>query len=524
MQRRLTVQISAPTSAVKAALRDRLGGLAQPDGSLTCVLPEPALTDQTLSATLGLDGDRTRLVLTAGSPTRIPYWGWLLAPLIGSGLKRSLRIAADRSTAGATGTEDPPLPRPSRILPSTSFSPAEARTLAVVCAAIALANFGASLLGQNASYIANTFGASNRALGVLLAVTRAGMLIALIAGALADRVGRRQLVLLSLAGVCAANLVSAFAPTFATVGGAQIVTRGSINALLIVGGIIAVEDAPEGARAFAVAMVSLAAGVGFGVSTLALAFNDLGTTVWRIEFAVSALGLLAIPFLARQLEESRRFEALRARTPRMRSRWREIFDRRYGGRFVLLAGIAFLTNVLAAPSSQFMNRYLDEVQGFSAGHITVFRAVTAGIPGVVGILIAGRLAEARGRRPLAFLGLAGGGLLQIWFFLGSGWSLWAAGTASILTAALAGIALGALDIELFPTEVRGTANALVVVVSLLGSTMGLLSTGMLSAPVGGLGRALALTALAPILAAVLFVPRLPEAAHKALDDVSPSEE
>jgi MFS family permease len=523
MRKRLTIRISAAPPSVVAAARDRFGLVPQAEGTMEGALPEPAITDATLTIEVHSAGPSSDVTLTASSPARIPYWGWLAGPLLRRSLRRSLTLTAGRLQAGATGTDDPPPPRPLRFAPNVAFSPDEARNLAVVCAVLALGNFGASLLGQNASYIAESFGASDRAIGAVLAATRGGMLIALIAGALADRRGRRRLILGSLIGLCIANALTAIAPTFSTVAGAQTFTRGFINALFIVGGIAAVEDAPEGARAFAVAMASLAAGFGFGASTLALALNDLGPQVWRIEFAVSALAVLLVPRLSRQLRESRRFQALQTRAVRSGIRWRELTTRRYGSRFALLAGVAFLTNVLAAPSSQFMNRYLDTVQGFSASQISGFRAVTAGIPGILGVLVAGRLAEVRGRRPLAFLGLAGGGLLQVWFFLGSGWELWVAGTASIVTAALVGVAIGALDVELFPTELRGTANALVVVVSLLGSVTGLLTAGMLADPLGGLGHAIALTALAPVLAAVFLVPRLPEAAHRALDEVSPSE-
>jgi MFS family permease len=528
MRRRLSVTIPAPAAVVTAAVEARVGGFTQPAEAdvttLIAELPHPPITDADLEVTVtGAPADTTTVTFTTTSHVRIPYWGWFTAPLIRAGLKRSLRIAADRVTATATDTDDPPRPRGSRIVPDVAFTPEQARSLAVICAVIAIANLGASLLGQNASYIANTFHASDRALGIALAVTRTGVLVSLIAGAFSDRVGRRRLVLISLAGLCLANLISAVAPTFGVVAGSQVFTRGFINALLVIGGIIAVEEAPDGARAFAVSMFSLAAGFGFGIGVAMLALNDLGPQVWRIEFAVSALGLLLVPILAKQITETRRFEALANKVPSTRARWREMFGRTYGMRFVLLAGIAFLSNILAAPSSQLTNRFLDQVQHFSAPQISLFRAVTAGLPGLLAVLIAGRLVDQRGRRPIACIGLAGGSLLQIGFFLGTGWSLWATGTASIFTAALAGIALGTLDTELFPTEARGTANALVVVVSVLGSVVGLVLAGALADPLGGLGRAIALMALAPIVAAVFLVPRLPEGARQTLEEISPSQ-
>ena len=53
-----------------------------------------------------------------------------------------------------------------------------------------------------------------------------------------------------------------------------------------------------------------------------------------------------------------------------------------------------------------MNKYLTDVRGFSNTGIAVFRTVTTAIPGLVGVLVGGRLAEARGRRPVAAIALA----------------------------------------------------------------------------------------------------------------------
>jgi MFS family permease len=109
------------------------------------------------------------------------------------------------------------------------------------------------------------------------------------------------------------------------------------------------------------------------------------------------------------------------------------------------------------------------------------------------------------------------------FFLVDGPSLWVASAVAIVFAGGATIALGTLDAELFPTEVRSTGNALLLVCGVTGSVVGLLLAGLLSDEVGGLGPAIAICGLAPLLAAIFIIPRLPEAAHRKLDDVSPSE-
>ena len=51
------------------------------------------------------------------------------------------------------------------------------------------------------------------------------------------------------------------------------------------------------------------------------------------------------------------------------------------------------------------------------------------------------------------------------------------------------LALGTLDTELFPTEVRGTSNGFLLVCGVVGSAVGLLRGDQLKRRVGGLGTA-----------------------------------
>ncbi|MGZ8762339.1 MAG: MFS transporter, partial [Acidimicrobiia bacterium] len=340
--------------------------------------------------------------------------------------------------------------------------------------------------------------------------------------ALADRQGRRKLLAISFAGVCIFNAVTAIAPNLIVFTGAQLLVRAFVNSTIVVAGIAVIEEAPENARAFAATTFALASGAGYALSVLLLPLADLGPDAWRIAFALSGMTLLFLPRLLRRLPETRRYAAIAA-TNAKRGRFREVIDRSYGPRFALLAAAAFLASVFSAPSAQLTNRFLTDERGFSNSGISVLRGVTNGLPGLLGLVIGGRLAEQRGRRPVAAIGLGLSSVAQIVFFLVGGPSLWIASTVAILFAGAATVALGTLDAELFPTEVRGTGNALLLVCGVAGSVVGLLLAGYLADTVGGLGPAIALCGIAPLIAAFFIVPRLPEAAHRKLDDVSPSE-
>jgi MFS family permease len=515
--------LEAPAAEVTALATRALTLTPTSDGSLVGPVPSSPQPDAELTVRIEPDGDaRSRVSIAAAGGGRIPWFGWFFGPILHRDRNQAARYAGEAITAAVAGDPEPGPRKSSPLLPPVPFSPEAIGLLATVCALAALTNFGGALFGQLADPITDSFGASNRELGVALAVSRAGALVALVTSALADRQGRRRLLLFAFGGVCMANAVSAVAPSFEVFTAAQLMARAFVNAALVVGAIAVIEEAPEKGRAFSVAMLALAAGAGFAVTVALLPFADLSSSAWRGIFAVSALTIVFLPRLARALRESRRYEQLAART-NARGRVRDVFGRIYGFRFFLLAAAAFLTNVFSAPSSQLTNRYLTDEHGYSNTLIATFRTVTNGLPGLIGIVIAGRLAETRGRKPVGIIALAVGSLFEIGFFLGGGAVLWFTSMVAIVAAACSGLALGTLGTELFPTEVRGTSNGLLIVCGVAGSATGLLLATNLDDTLGGLGPAIALCGIAPLVAAAFVVPFLPEAASRKLDDVSPSE-
>ncbi len=267
-------------------------------------------------------------------------------------------------------------------------------------------------------------------------------------------------------------------------------------------------------------MLALAGGFGFSFSVVTLPLGDVASWGWRIPFALGGATILLAPAVARSLGETARYTALAARADVVRGRARDVFHQN-GNRFLLLAVVAFLTSFFSGPSSSFTNKYLTDIRGFTNTDIAVFRTVTTAVPGLVGVLVGGRLAEIRGRRPVAGIALAVATGTQMIFFLTGGVSLWLMSAVSIFMAGAGGIALGTLDAELFPTEVRSTSNAMLYVVGVIGSATGLLLAGDLSHHLGGIGKSVALTGVGSFLVALLVIPLLPESAARTLDEISP---
>jgi MFS family permease len=319
------------------------------------------------------------------SDVRVPFFQWFFGPVIAVVLGRLVRHAAATLEAAAQDEPPPPPPKTPTFLPAVAFDDAQIHLLAAVCALGALASYGAALFGQVGDPIKQSFGVSTSALGNSLAITRGGALVALVVGAAADRRGRRRLLALAFCGLCLSNGVAAVAPNLAVFTGSQLFTRAFVNAIVIIAGIAAIEDAPDGARAFSAMMVGLSAGAGFAVSVVLLPIADAGAEAWRILFAVSAGSILLLPPLMRALPETRRFQALTARG--IRGRTAQVVDRSYGPRFVALAALAFLTSMFSAPSAQLTNTFLRDEHGFSNSAIALFRGVTNGVPGALGLVL-----------------------------------------------------------------------------------------------------------------------------------------
>jgi MFS transporter, putative metabolite:H+ symporter len=515
-------RIGAPIGEVRALAKARLGATDESDGVLA--IPTEGAPNAGLATVLTLQADGTGTVVSAHGRGRldIPFFGWFFVPMVRIAGKRSAAYTVAMLQHLVDGEPEPEPPAGVVFLPTVPFTGEQTTLLAAASAAVAVTSFASALFGQLAGPIGDTFDASDATLSNALALTRVGAILALFATALADRRGRRRAILIGVVGSAVACGLSAIAPSLLVFTGAQMLQRACLNTTIIVAGIAVIEESPDGARAYAASMLALAGGFGFSFAVVALLL-DVGSYGWRLAYVAGALTILLARPIARALTETTRYRAIAERTEIRRGRVRELMDSRYGRRFALLAAVGFLANFFSAPSSQLMNKYLEDVRDFSSPGIALFRTVTTALPGLVGLMLGGRLSERLGRKPVAITSLLIATTTQMVFFLQGGTLLWVMSAVSVLTSSMAGIALGTLDAELFPTEVRGTSNALLLIVSVVGSGTGLLVAGHFSDPLGGIGRSIALCGIAGLIAAVFFVPRLPETSTSTLDDVSPSE-
>ena len=271
-----------------------------------------------------------------------------------------------------------------------------------------------TVLTQTITFAVDEFGHGNQAQGRCsgLGVVRVGVLIALATAALADKRGRRSLLIGAGITSCAFTVLGGLSPNVWVLGGSQLVARGLSTALGILIAIVAVEEMPYRSRAWAASVLTLSAGLGSGMAVWILPVADLSERGWRAIYLAAIAGIAVVAFLGRRLPESRRFvEATPQAAPT-----KPLRDRRRS-RFVLLATSAFLLAVFLAPASGFRNDFLKDERGFSGADISLFTVTTA-TPIGIGLLLGGYLAERHGRRRVGALGIVlGTTLTSASFFL-----------------------------------------------------------------------------------------------------------
>ena len=467
----------------------------------------------------------------------VPVWGRLFRFALDRHLRRPPRDPA----AGA------PWWAPSVVIDARA-----ATVLSLLCVIGAVAGYLGTLLTQMLTYAAEDFGAGTGAQGTLLASVRVGVLLSLVIVSFADRRGRRSVLIASVIGACLFTGVAALAPGMVFLGVAQTFSRAVDGRGAAGGDHGGRGDAGRGPGLLGVGVDHDRRARGGAVRRQPrVRRHGDGGLAHRLPRAPAGhLPVLAdrpppprdAPLRGPQAPPLHRGRgARRARHRRRHLRGdrgavadlgvvlvagrvpHRLLPRHFAWRrFVLLACSGFLWSLFLAPAAQFLNEFLRTERGFSGALIAVFVLVT-NTPAGIGIVAGGKLADRHGRRVIGAVGVIGGVGFTVVSYLAWGWPLWLASLTASVIGALAVPALAVYGPELFPTGQRGAANGGLQVVSVAGSSTGLLLAGWMADRLGGLGPAMAVLAIGPLVLAVLVLTLFPETAGRELEDLNPED-
>ncbi len=435
----------------------------------------------------------------------VPFWGWMFV----GPLRRRLRRRHRRL---ATSASEPPEARMPPWFPPDRLDARAAMVLATISSLSVVTGYLGTIITQTVTFSADEFGATTGDQGTVLAAVRIGVLGALVIVALADRKGRRKLLLASIAASCVTAAFSALTTSMWTLAATQTVSRAFSTAAAILLAIVAAEEMPRSSRAYAVGVMTLAAGLGAGICVWFLPLADTGPAGWRWLYVIPLVGLYPLVRLSRVLPETRRF--IRRTT--------KVALTGHRRRLALVGAALFAAALFATPASQLQNAFLDHERDFSAARIALFTLVTT-TPAAIGVAFGGRLADTRGRRLVGGVGVLGGSILVLLSYLTHGWQMWTWNLAGTILGGAAVPAIAVYGPELFPTALRGKANGILQIAAVAGAGVGLLTVGTLVDQWGRMGPAMAVVLIGPVLVAFLLGVAYPETAHRTLEEVNPED-
>lgn len=355
------------------------------------------------------------------------------------------------------------------LLPVERFTAADRRIVFVIWAAGVVQGFAQSQASATLPFTRAGLGLSEGEMSLVLGIARLAAFAALPLGWIGDHRGRRRPLLIAITLVVAGGTLAGLALEAWQFGFAQAILRTGTAAMGGLAIVLLAEQVSVHIRAYAISFYGAAVSFGGGLALMTLPLADGGGNNWRIPHLLVSLGLLTLPFLVRNIPESRIF--IEDHEDR---HWRDLATGQWARRFWVVSVIAFLVSAFSAVALAFSTTRMIEHLGLTTG-TTVLIALLGGTLGGTGFFVGGHLADAWGRRRTTVVSLLlalGGGLVIYWSesipVIVVAVMVSSFGTFAFVPAG------GSHRTELFPTGLRASANTAATNFGLAGSAVGLM--------------------------------------------------
>ncbi|HLI78583.1 MAG TPA: MFS transporter, partial [Candidatus Binataceae bacterium] len=376
--------------------------------------------------------------------------------------------------------------------------------------------------------IAKSFHLDDRAVGTMASFVRLGGMIAFFIVMLSDRIGRKPIMSMTVlfyAGFTFLTAISRGLWSFtAFQSGAQIFLSAEFGVAII----MISEEFPDSARGRGVAllhMVGLLGVVAGGFLYGRVADSSFG---WRGMYFIGIAPLLLVAFLRRSLRETGRFEAIRATRKAARTNFGALianafapFRGPYRGRLLLVALLWNSVGLVGTPAVTFFSLYAKRDHHWTSTQIGQ-AVVLAYIIGSFGHLAAGWMLDRVGRKAtISLTYIVGAVAIFALFQTATHGSMLTSMVITVVSFQAARTATATYSAELFPTEIRATSYSMTV--NLLGAIASLatpFTIGVLSHSMGGLGNAVAVVSIGPVIGAVIVMLFAPETRGASLEELS----
>jgi MFS family permease len=395
----------------------------------------------------------------------------------------------------------------------TAARPSAPLLLVMLAGIVMFEGFDVSATSVVLPYIARDFGADTAGLGNALALIALGSIAAWVLLRMADRFGRRPLLLISAAGFSLGSLATAFSDSVGSYTAVQFVTRALLVTQIAMAYMIVSETLPAHWRGRANGLLGAMGSFGAALPFLAIEPAMGHPLGWRLLFVIGAAPLLLMPLLLWKLRETPVWLAARAQGAVHSSVLGELRALTAPGmrrRFVAMSALWLIVNFTSATSALFFTLYVVKERGWPPSDFALLAPF--GLTGAfVGYLGAGLLADAIGRRwtMALFMALLGG--LTMLCYGATSWHLIAAGFIGLQAMLGVWVVAFTLNSELFPTALRGAANGWCNnLIGRWGVVVAPILLGQLSTAFGSIAKAASLLGIVAWLAVPVILLLLPE--------------
>lgn len=334
--------------------------------------------------------------------------------------------------------------------------------LVLLVSATFFEGYDGSILALLLADIQSTFAVSEATLGVIRIPIELGLAAAFFVARLADRVGRRPMLLWSVVGYTLFTALTAISWDIWSFAFFQFGARVFLGTEYAVAVTMVVEEFPAHRRGRALGVLLTFAALGtiaVGI-LLGVGLQD-GPLEWRAFYLVGLVPLVLLSLFRRRLKETGRFEAAKAsgevvgeRTPFLEP-WRA----RYRRNLVLVGLFHMIRSIPLFGSTAWWAFYAERERGFTSGEIAFFIICAYGL-GCVGYYLCGRCMERFGRRATANVYVLGAVGFAILLFQTTSKPV---SFVALLLAVFFGLGMApvmsAFATELFPTHIRGASAA-----------------------------------------------------------------
>ncbi len=340
--------------------------------------------------------------------------------------------------------------------------------------ALVAKGFGKPYNGHSITAVA---GLSGTSLGIGLAIIRLASLLALPLASMADKRGRRRVILTCTAAGLIITALAGASPSYWFFVAIFAAGRPLLSATTSIAQVIASEETSSKDRAKAIAMV--AAGYAMGAGAIAI-FNDVASKVigFRWLFFAALVPLIALPFIARMIREPDRF--VNAAPPKItRNSAIRALSPQYRARLLIILILSFAVSWLTGPADTFVFLYAESFLHMAVSSVTALILI-AGIVGLAGLLMGRWLADHMGRRVTSMVALMAMTAFGILIYSGTKLGMITGYEMAIFSGGMFSAPAGTFILEQFPTPIRAAVSGWQVATGVIGAAAGLFVFGIVA--------------------------------------------